>query len=374
MKHSNSSYSPSTKSSDERGFASLVVGMILVVVLALLVVGFGQLSLHEQRQALSSQLSTQAYYAAETGVDDAIHDLTTYDSTIHDTYLHGGSTPNISNTTCMDPAAAPAGAYTASNTIGSLTNDVSYSCLLVSLTTNSLVYSNVQPDDARTVVFSAANLQNLTLTWGDTTNSTNFASPFPNLTTTGAWHYPGVIQFSITPITGAVDRGSLTNAAFAVYAYPSSNNGNVATYSTAYTSGSDQGRIVPGNCGTAGPALCSITLNSIPTPASAYVVHFVDFYDPSNVTLTGTDGSGSPVSFTGGQAVIDVTGKAKYVLKRLQVRIPLNSPAFPNYAIQAQDICKRMESMPGETQFVATDGGPAKTTAPVDDPFCKLSP
>jgi Tfp pilus assembly protein PilX len=56
---------------NESGFASLVVASVLIVVLSLMTVGFAQLMRSNQTSALNKQLSDQAYYAAESGINDA---------------------------------------------------------------------------------------------------------------------------------------------------------------------------------------------------------------------------------------------------------------------------------------------------------------
>ena len=44
----------------------------MIVIISLIVLGFAQLARRNQRQTLDSQLSTQTYYAAESGVNAAL--------------------------------------------------------------------------------------------------------------------------------------------------------------------------------------------------------------------------------------------------------------------------------------------------------------
>src|SRR4051812_1988899 len=60
---------------DARGVVSIIVTILIMLVLSLIILGFAQLVRREQRQSLDRQLSTQAFYAAETGVNDAIKAL-----------------------------------------------------------------------------------------------------------------------------------------------------------------------------------------------------------------------------------------------------------------------------------------------------------
>ena len=61
---------PMRYSVQQNGFVSLIVAAILMVLLSLVTIGFSQFVQREQRESLDRQLSTQAFYAAETGVND----------------------------------------------------------------------------------------------------------------------------------------------------------------------------------------------------------------------------------------------------------------------------------------------------------------
>src|SRR5689334_20404193 len=63
----------STHHLDDRqaGMVAIMVMLILMLVISLIVLGFAQISRRNQRQSLDRQLSTQAFYAAETGINDA---------------------------------------------------------------------------------------------------------------------------------------------------------------------------------------------------------------------------------------------------------------------------------------------------------------
>ncbi len=342
----------------EGGFASIVIGLILVLVLGLLVLGFAQLSRNESQQALNDQLANQAEYAAESGINDALSD-------IQNGYINSG---DASPTVCMSPSTTglPANALTA-NPVLNAADLVSYSCLLVNLNTPDLSFKQVQADDARTMVTSTnAALNSLTISWGSDDGNNNYVPNglFPELMTTNQWDtvhgFPGVLEFSITPLNN-MDRTDLDNEVFTVYAYPGKANG---TGSIPYNPVGGQGQIVSGLCTTPVPGAtypCNVTITGLSAQSSTqYLIHFLNFYDTSDVDITGTDVHNNPVTFSGGQAQIDVTGKAKDVLKRLEVRAPLNPNSdYPNYAIEAQNICKLMETNPSNTTFIDPSGSPA---------------
>lgn len=347
---------------DERGFASLVVGLILVLVLALMTVGFAQLSRHEQQQSLSNLLSTQAYYAAESGINDVVNGI--------QKNLITAGTPGVNQNTCL-PEPLPG---TTTQNVNAA-NDVLYTCAIVGLQTNDLLYKPVNPGGSETALFTTNGpLTDLTLSWGTNDGNTNYAgTDYPNMDfpstnwgANGKTAYPPLIEFTITPLSSDTRNSMLANQ-FTFYAYPTNTaSGKLLNYNTAPAG---QGQIIAGHCKVAVvPYSCGVTLRNIPAVGSAgtggpYLIHFLDFYDAATVDITGNTGSG-PAQFTGAQAIVDVTGKAKNVLKRIQVRVPL-SPAsnFPDYAVQAKNICKLMESGPTDatlnpkgTTFVAPTG------------------
>jgi hypothetical protein len=170
-------------------------------------------------------------------------------------------------------------------------------------------------------------------------------------------------------------RASLIASTFYAYLYPSSKlapcPGGLPQY--VYTSGSScvaypgipvssgsQAPIVDGNCQTANnPLPCTVTIHNIPyNPGESYLVHFYDLYDAVTLTAYGGDSVGQ-FNFSNSQDIIDVTGQARNVLKRVQVRISPNPPIqAPSNAIQTQDICKHFQTSPlsPETSFYNSNG------------------
>src|SRR5690349_5561347 len=93
--------------SRQSGMASIVITMVTMVVISLIVIGFATISRREQRQSLDQLLSSQAFYAAESGIEDA--------TAIIKSTLASGSTPtNKSDCTTNDPSGTnyPTGAQT----------------------------------------------------------------------------------------------------------------------------------------------------------------------------------------------------------------------------------------------------------------------
>jgi Tfp pilus assembly protein PilX len=349
---------------EQQGFTSLVISLTLVLVLALLVVGFGQLTRREQQDALNKQLSTQAYYAAETGINDAVADI------------NASPAPTLPKTNCSPNGTDDANGWhkTQANQIDK-TLGVSYSCLLVNLNTPNMVYNTVNPDDDKTALFQTndvndnpVNLSDLTIHWGSTDGHTSYpttaTADADKFLPTGDWnsaakHYPGVIRLAITPLGDAANtnaatpltRAQLASNTFTVFLYPTSSP-STSTSTVTYLAGNAGGNVVYADCTSATAEYnCTATISGLgATNSNRFLIHFLDLYDTSNISIDGdsTDSATPPVTqqayFSGAQAMIDSTGKARDVLKRLQVRIPLReSTEQSNYTIEAQNICKRFD-------------------------------
>lgn len=370
----------------EKGFASVVIALTMVIVIALLTIGFAQLARREQQNSLNKQLSRQAYYAAETGVNDMVTLLKNHAVGVGDT---GGD--------CLMGFPFTVGSKSYDQTI-STTNGVSYSCVTISTKNYELVKKPIAQDTGWTTIFSNPGLSPLSsfdITWESTvagkalrTSNSGFApaSATPTLPAPTIWVSPAVLQVSITPLV-VTDRTSLYNNTFTTYLYP-------ATWAAAGTANvaynKSGGVAIVNGCTSGANYTCNVTIRCLEiatgalgcgapggVPGAQFLVHILPYYDTSNITLNhALSQSSSSVTFDDAQAVIDVTGKAREVLKRIQVRVPLtatNANDMPNYGIEAQDICKRIKTDPVTTNFIGVNDSTSNAGAG-NGPSCILSP
>lgn len=93
-----------------------------------------------------------------------------------------------------------------------------------------------------------------------------------------------------------------------------------------------------------------MTGNAI-NPPIQYMARITTMYrDTPRLIIDGSTNASSTISFSDAQAVIDVTGKAQDVLRRIKVRVPLldfKTENLPLGAIHSQaDVCKRFTASP----------------------------
>jgi len=343
---------------DERGIVSMIVAMIIMLVISILVVAFSRVAQREQRLALDNQLGAQAYYAAETGVNDAVNSISqAYAS--GDTWPPAGAPPHRGcyNGSLGNQLPTSGSAY--SLPIDGPSGVITYSCVLVTPTVDAIVKA---PLGNKSQVFpittqgSATPIQSITVSWedsqfghtGNVTGCTNLATGvFPGDYSSLPNCQVGIIEMDVVP-TVRVSRGALDVRDFRMFLVPSS--GGVA--SITYDAVNNNADIYPVTCvaATAAPYACKVTID-VPGDVS-YYARVRSLYRESNLSVSayGSPGAGgAPMQLFGAQAQIDSTGLSNDVLHRIQVRVALSSSnAVPDFALDSSsDICKRFLVIPG---------------------------
>ena len=318
---------------NQDGFASIVIALIMIIVVGLLSIGFAQLAHREQQSAINDQLSTEAYNASESGIQDVLLKIQ------GEAIDSGGQ--------CLSAAELP-------NSKISNSYDVGYTCAIVDTTPTENV-GDVQTNGTRNVLFTTVQQANaIEISWASLA-SPGFRNDF-KFPPAGNWgNAPAMVQASITPLDDARQQSLIANT-FSLYLYPSNSANNTVNYSTA---AADQGQIVSGNCDgkTCTVKITGLTIN----PGQYFAVRLLDYYRDATITVAATQ-NGTRVEQKDSQAVIDVTGKARNALKRLRVRVPLQVNAndntktvlstkeqLPPIAIDSQNTCKRFETLPDNT-------------------------
>jgi Tfp pilus assembly protein PilX len=347
-----------TSTNRQAGIVSIMVTLVLMLVITLIVVGFAQIARRTQRGTLDQQLSLQAFYAAESGVNDAT-------SILHKYIVDNGTVPP-SKTKCgvdTDPYDSLDGTLSSSSS-------VSYPCLLIATTTKDLVYNNLGPDDTNQQVIpihgrnddsTPANIKKIHIQWkpgvsgGSLDNCPTAADTNKVPTDWKDSNCPyGVLRYDLVPVptdTGPLTRDDLMNLESTAFLYPTKSGGSTSVEAYNASGAANQGASTMATC-TA--TECSIDIvDDSSNLFSDYSMRIGMLYQ-STGTLTisaiGDDGT-THVALSGAQAIIDATGKAQDVLRRIQVRAPLTAsqsqPTYSDYAIETTNsICKRYSVAP----------------------------
>lgn len=361
----------------QRGMVSILVTMLLMIVISLIVLGFAQISRRNQRQTTDRQLSTQAFYAAESGINEA--------SNLIKAAREAGS-PIPPKPDCTGGSGAAAAFYASLSPNLDAASNVAYTCLMVNPSPSELVYDDIPTTSTVVPIVSStgANISSIRfdIISKDDTNANPSAGCPTNantLPTTATWTSSncgfGVFRFDLVPTNGGMDMTNLQDRTMTSFLVPI-RNGSGGTSSIGYPAASPQSRTNTNNRVAMACTNTTCTMNITALNANQYYLRASSIYKNVRLVVTARDAANAQLPLAGAQAVIDSTGKAQDVLRRIQVRVPLTATSrnlVSDYAIQTTDsICKRFASMDGYFQSYAASSVSGLTSITVPpNPLCQ---
>jgi len=348
----------------QAGMVAIMVTLILMMVISLLVIGFSQISRRNQRQTLDRQLSTQAFYAAESGINDATKIIKTAVAT--------GTAVSAKPTCASDGGGFYAGLVATIDTA----SDVKYTCLTVDPSPNVLVYSSIgSTSTVAPLNATAGTIASVRFTWQTKDDTTTPATTCPATTTsafvaTSLWTCGyGVLRVDLVPTAGAaLTMANLQSQLMTTFMIPlnPAGTGTANPIGFATAGGNSRLGVVCSNTS------CTQTISGL--TSTQYYVRVSSIYKDVSLRIEALDASNNPINLQGAQAIVDATGKAQDVLRRLQVRIPLTASSTnlnSDFAIQSTDaICKRFAVMTGYFVNDADNAVPSVVASTTND-LCK---
>ena len=323
----------------ESGIVSIMVTMVMLIVISLIVLGFAEISRTEQRNTTDAQLSVSAYYGAESGINDALAVISAY-------YPPGQQIPVKPDCNVDNNLADP---YHWLNGTVNNNDKVSYTCLTVNPTPITLTYS-AKTSSTVIPLTSTTPFSSLNLDWGIASNSSgpnpNFCNTppgtFPPANTWGNCYFP-VLRVDLLNANGQLARGGANDW---------SNDTSTMFLVPSTTIAQSQQASMSSHIGVYGVSCSStdcrenINLNIAPNVNSSggdsYYMRVTTLYRTnSKLTISANNN----VNFTGSQVIIDSTGKAQDILRRIEVAVDLtgsNAYEVPSGALITEDsVCKK---------------------------------
>lgn len=360
---------------NQQGLVSFVVTIIVMLILSLIVLGFARLGRREQRQSLDRQLNTQAFYAAESGINDTLDYINT-----------NLEAPGfVEEKDDCDPLPG----Y---NPVISTEGPIEYTCVLYDSTPPEISVSSTDDTDKDVVLIQSSGaqvIQEINFYWQDKDGGASVAG-CPNIIAGLPVNWPatcetGILRLDLVPFgtvgpTTNPSRTNLIDRQMTAFLYPMTGADTTVDYTSA--SGlSNQGRMVQGGCNAAAgkPRLCRVTVTGLGVLGSdRFYARLKGIYGSSAVTITldGVVGVGENIIETKNyQVKIDSTGKANDVLRRVQVYARINETLITEaarqilgngFAVQTRDtVCKRAAVAPPNILLFS----PPATTGNVCDPY-----
>jgi hypothetical protein len=315
---------------------SIIVAATIMIILALTTIGFTTYVQREQQQAVDRQLSRQALYAAESGINETFKKL-----------LEDLSLPS-QKTDCKPQDII-------SNTIVSAENGVEYTCIQYDKNPTRLDYT-VNDTDSKIIqlsTFSGNNFEYIDVWWGNAESGGNTVSTLPSCSDAAVFPASRVttipmLKFELTSIQNLNRDNLLANTDYIYFSPCNGGSGGVTEYSynTAL-----RGNVVPVACSGSDTNPCKIRVKDLSGIASPkFLARFRPVYASANVVLRGAERTSAvPVTTDNvefaGQFSIDVTAKANDIVRRLRAAIPLVTVEDkPEAVLQTfTDVCKLLE-------------------------------
>jgi len=353
---------------NQQGIVAFVVTIIVMIIIVITTASMSVIANRESRQALDRQLSAQANYAAESGINDTVdyirnrirNNQPVNDITECDDGTTGANAVNIAST-----PAAPftknqlvLDSYLDDPNILDTTAESKYTCVLVHNSPNSLEYLQISQDSSTVndITFTAgAQATNLIIGWEDYLGGNSFRAPSGSASPCGVfpsasnWNASPMLKADITVLEGSnFTRSDLLNRTSSFYLDPCTTAGAVESFTPGINS-TGNGKILSGGCLNSAPNTptqprkCNVNISFASFApggnASNLLIRIKPIYGIARVTINALNGA-NKLNITGGQTVIDVTGKAQDVVKRTQVRVSNRTPYL--YAVEsASGVCKR---------------------------------
>lgn len=333
---------------DERGVVSMLAVLLVSILLTIITLSIIRQTLDEQRLATDLSLSTKAFYAAEAGIEDALHTLATTDSLAADSTCSGDTT--------------------------FIEQDVSaYTCRLVEGGSDTFE-GQVPPVDALQLNLTGSQFSRLGLGWFrrniDEPVGLGNISYYINNPSSKPFNGVPMLRLELIryPLSGSFNRNAIEQAVLFLRPISSGGTANITPTFSHYTAGAT---ILNANCPDPGAAgagnyVCNFELRSLNTDSYNYVLRLSAIYNDSFVSfrLQTRDSSSLPVA-NNLQTVVDVTARANDIYRRVRYRLPNQANGLtPQFAILSDDVICKDPEVDGGTGAVTAGGNDACTLTP----------
>lgn len=337
--------------SREAGVVSLFTVIFFTIMISVVTVGFVRVMINEQRQSTDEDLTTRAYYAAESGVEDTKRALKQY---------YPSDQGKLNATTCDAPQGY--------NKVIASSLNVGYSCKLIDLNPSDI--EATLPGDNTAMQWEIrsqndANFNKLRISWhslSDDIDGSNVAFRTPSDTSdptyanwkSGSQPYPAMLRMQMfgVPKSGTFGRSDVENLNRVGFLSPSTAAGPTSVSIAALNNaGSPQSISCTTNASTFGGYACQaiVDITSLNVTTNNLFLRMKGLYDQNGTKVKIELLNGSNVVNTqDAQAKVDVTGYAGDVFRRVQSRVSLPNTAdtslMPEFGVESGDsICKHFE-------------------------------
>ena len=336
------------------GVVSFITIILLAIVMTLITTAFVKTMISNQRQTLDNQLSSQAFYAAETGVNDVVTLLSDGISEAERNALD-----KLECGTFLEVLRASPDLLGEQPDVLNEDSNIKYTCVLVSQNVPNIQLSNpaVGGTSFFPIISADGNvIDKLSIVWGNTIQDPQADTPAWRLPGQTAWGTNSVALIRLTLYyPGSYSRQELIMDQKTFFLRPVLSGGN----DTLAADIASQEQPYGVNCDS---MPCSLDITGIDTlagGAEGLFIKITPIYNSSNITITAYSNNVHQY-LRGAQYSIDVTGRANDVYRRIEVRRGLTYD-FPDSVVKTGspdgvtgDLCKQFIIWPGGVDDVSS--------------------
>jgi Tfp pilus assembly protein PilX len=372
----------------QSGAVSLFVVIFAILLMSIVTVSFLRIMTNDQGQASGNDLAQSAYDSSQAGIEDAKRALIWYAQSCETAVTPAPScasfVANLNNCNASIKTAGVVKAGDISSASGTATGEVkvqqstavdaagdsidkaldqAYTCVTIQLDTDDYIGSLTANQSVLVPLVGTNSFSTATIEWysrddlSNTTGTVNTPTPVGAQPLLDTWptDRPSIMRIQFMQVGSTFKLSdfdtttpSSESNANTLFLYPATNGFTTATMTDYDTRKSPSGNSIPDSAGTtplpakcktsvaSGGYACSITVQ-LPNPvnggtANIAYLRLTSLYAASHfsVTLGGA-------KFKNVQPIVDATGRANDVFRRVQSRIDLYDTAFP-YPDAAVDV------------------------------------
>jgi len=351
------------------GAVSLFIVIFSMLLITIVTVSFIRIMLQDQQQASTQDLSQSAYDSAQAGVEDAKRAILQYQSICATgTQTACDNAAAVLKSTDCNAGLAGIQTYVPGSEVqvqqtqsaGDVSLNQAYTCVTINLQTPD--YIGVLPANASKViplvVPAGSTFNTVTIQWfasqdlGASSNSAVDLQPLNSTVTPllTAWpaNRPSVMRAELMQVGSSFTLNNFDNSAGGqsdvntLFLYPSANQADTQTSFSV-----DQRKTKNALSGaqlvtckaslSSGGYACSINI-TLPDPinggARTAYLRLTPLYNKTNYKVILSNGDlTNPTLFNGVQPEVDSTGRANDLFRRVQSRVEVVDPAFPDAAV-----------------------------------------
>ena len=357
----------------QSGAVSLFAVIFGAMLLTIVTIGFMRLMLMDQRQASDNDLSQSAYDAALAGIEDAKR------------VVRAAQTGNMQAAgvlsgpiNCnMVAASGVVGGSTSGETIiqtGSGAGkkfDQAYTCVKIAMQSQDFIYKAIEDKSQLISLRAVSSFNKIVIEWyrRDDESNLNAANAVnTEISTTGElptkdkWNSntPPLVRAQVISPGSTFNLATLDTTGVTSFLRPNVLRSDVVSQSGTVVSGkpSDHPRATDGNEHNNGTNIVScsktfrfsgeysckavIDVDEVPAGSESAFLRLVSIYKGGSIKVSLQKSDGTTVNFDGVQPIVDSTGRASNLFRRVEARLQIGDDfAYPDNAVELKNsLCK----------------------------------